>query len=175
MNTTLRLADRVREIHERTGIADPRELAAKLLDELVEHELHDVLAEVLPLYVRDVMRTTRGSVMGSSFAATSASARRSTATPVPQQQSSKVAAVRSWYDQLMSQAIDVSGSRGQWKALRDCTADDLRTAASYKRDVALRNVTMAEQYEKLAALVPHNGTLGKADPNAVSAIFQDHQ
>jgi hypothetical protein len=48
---------------------------------------------------------------------------------------------------LLSQPVDVSGDRVQWKALCDCSRDDLLCTIRYRREIATRNLQAAAMYE----------------------------
>ncbi|MGZ6838288.1 MAG: hypothetical protein ACXVGE_20690 [Blastococcus sp.] len=148
------LASLIRRVHEESGSADPREIADKVAASLNPDDLADALAEALPEYVRVTIRTVRNRTMGSA-----------------PQGSAKVAAVRSWFERLLAQSIDVSGDGGQWKTLADCTRDDLLTAARHRRAIAAKNVHTAETYERLAALLKKGATVAQLDPASVAGVF----
>lgn len=145
------LAQRVRRVQLETGSVDPRELAAKVMASLDPDEIRDAFAEALPEYVRVTMRSVRNRTM----------------TTVPQS-SAKVAAVRGWFERLLSQSIDVSGDGGRWKALADCTRDDLLAAAEHRRAIAAKNLHTAETYERLADLLTDDATVSQLDAGAVA-------
>lgn len=147
------MAARVRSFQESTGSADPREIASKILTDLEDHELRAVLEVVLPEYVRQVMKTGRNQAASSPPA------------------SSKVSAVRDWYERLMGQPVDVSGGHGQWKSLRECTRDELLAVAQYRRETAARNLATAEKYESLAKLLPARKTVGQLPTDVVASVF----
>lgn len=153
------LAQTVRRMHRETGSADPRELAEKVLATLdTPAQVRDALAEALPDFVRNVVRTAHsGSLIALSRAVTPPAP---TAGKGPGSSSARVGAVRAWYDRLLSQPVDVSGNRGEWKAMRECTREDLLTAAAYRRDVAARNVATADAMERLAAVLGDGQTVG---------------
>lgn len=143
----------VRQVQDETGSADPREIASKVLADIPDELLRPLLAEVMPEYVRQVMKGGRHSATGAPPA------------------SSKVAAVRGWHERLMSQPIDVSGGKGEWKALRDCTRDELLAVAQYRRETAARNLATAEKYEALAKILPAKKTVGQLAADVVASVF----
>jgi hypothetical protein len=157
--TGLSIWNRVRRLQVSTGSSDPRELAEKLLAELTAAELRSALAEVLPEYVRQVMKSGRNK-------ATAAPSQSSPSSP-----SWRVAPVRDWYEQLMAQPIDVSGGQGRWKSLRECTRDELLTVAQHRRETAARNVATAKKYEALARVLPASKSVGDLPADTVASVF----
>jgi hypothetical protein len=149
------LAQIVRRVHEESGLADPRELAEKVLAEITHSPdlIRSALAESLPEYVRVTMRMVRNQTMAG-------------APP-----SAKVAAVRGWFERLLTQSIDVSGDGGKWKSLAECTRDDLLSAAAHRRAIAAKNLHTADTYERLAGLLDDDATVGQLDPSAVADVF----
>lgn len=150
-----RMRARIRAVVEVTSSSDPREIAAKLLTDIDDADLRDILAEVLPEYVRVILKNGRNSAM----------------SPAPAGPSAKVAAVRSWHERLMAQPIDVSGDGGRWKALRDCTRDELLQVAQHRRIVASKNLAVADRYEALAKVLPTGKTVGQLPADAVANVF----
>lgn len=149
------LAHRIRRIQHESGSVDPRELADKVLATLDSQEsIREALAECLHEYVRVVIRTGRNGAMSSAPS-----------------RSAKVDAVRDWYERLLAQPVDVSGGGGQWKALRDCTRDDLLSVARHRREAAARNLQTAELYERLAKLMKGDATVGTLSQDVVQGVF----
>lgn len=147
------LAQRVRRIHEESGASDPREIAEKVLATLETPDLvRDALTEALPDFVRITVRVSHSGGLGGP-------------------RSSKVEAVRNWYERLMSQPVDVSGNGVQWKALRECTRDELLTVAQYRRQIAARNLQTAETYERLAKAMKASQTVGALPQDIVTNIL----
>lgn len=155
-STTPPLRARIRAAQEACASDDPREIAAKFLAEVEDAELRDVLGEVLPEYVRQLMKSGRHGAMSAPPAAG---------------RSSKVDAVRTWHERLMAQPIDVSGGKGRWKSLRDCTRDELLAVAQHRRQVAAKNLATADRYEALAKVLPAGKTVGQLPADAVANVF----
>jgi hypothetical protein len=145
------LAQRVRRVHTESGLADPREIAEKVFAEIGQDReaIRAALSEALPDFVRITVRVAHGGGIGGP-------------------KSSKVDAVRGWYERLMNQPVDISGSNGQWRALRDCTRDDLVSVAQYRREAAARNLQTAEAYERLAKVMKAGVKVGDLSRDLVA-------
>ncbi len=137
----LTLTDLIRHVQNQSGLVDPHEITHQVIADLHEHmTTEDALHEALPHLVRQVMRTGRLDVMRGPHA-----------TRPSGSSGGKVAAVRTWHEQFLAQPVDVSGNGGHWKALRDCTRDDLLAVAQHRRKVAAANIATAALYEALAS------------------------
>lgn len=144
------LAQRVRRIHQEAGSADPREIAQKVLADLASPEdIRAALAEALPDFVRITVRVSHGGGLAGP-------------------RSSKVEAVRGWYERLMTQPVDVSGNGAKWKALRECTRDELLSVAQYRRQIAARNLRTADAYERLAKVMKAGQMVGEVKQDIVA-------
>lgn len=158
------LADLVHQLQADTDLADPREIAAKLLSSLKGHMTEtEALAEALPTYVRTVIRTGRHAVMeghpSPGFART------------PGVSGGKVASVRSWYQTFLRQPVDVSGNGGRWKQLGDCTKADLLHIAQHRRALAAANLSTAAVYEHLADELDDEQTVATLGESVVTAAL----
>lgn len=150
------LRARVRDIIADTDLADPQDIAATIIADLNPDDYPAVLAEALPQYVRQIMGAYRMQSHGA----------------IPPS-SAKVDAVRAWWARVLSEAVDVSGGGGEWKRLGDCTAPDLLAVATFRREMAARNMATARQYEALAARLDEAGckTVADLDPADAGAVF----
>ena len=148
------LAQLVKRTHEQTQLQDPRELASAVLSAIADADLRAMLAVALPEYVRQVVKGDRN--------------RATSGAPAP---SAKVAAVRDWHARLMASPVDVAGDGSQWKALAQCTRDDLLNVARHRRDTAARNLAIADRYESLAKVLPVGKTVGELPQEAVHGVF----
>ena len=129
----------VRKALNSSALADPRALAAVVLDSLGEDQLRDALAETLPDFVRLVIAGSRANAVSS---------------PSPGSgRSWKVEALQD-YGKLLRQRIHVANT---WKFLGDCGADDLFAAAAERRNIAAQTLIVAERYERLGKAVEHAG------------------
>lgn len=122
---------------------DPHTVAEAVLARLAETDLRGALAEMLPAYVRELIRVERNTVTcGSS-------------SPAPGR-SWKVEALQE-YGRILRLRVHVGAGPLDWKFLGDCEADDLRAAAEERREIAARTAAMAERYERLLKAVEHYG------------------
>lgn len=145
----------IRQMIEDTNLADPREIAAKILAELDPAEYESVLAEALPVLVRNELSLTRMEVRFKTGAAPAAS---DTPTPSKGKQafrSRKVAGYRSMAQRL--RAMRVLGDKAAWKTLDDCAEVDLVRIVEHNREQAERNTATAEQYALLLAKLKKSG------------------
>lgn len=148
---------RVRRIQDETGSVDPREIAGKLVAELSDADLRDALAESLPEYVRQVMKGGRNSAR--------------VLPPARSTSPRNAAAAQRWFETLLTQPVDVSGGQGQWKALRDCTREDLLVVARHRRELAAKNSAIANRYEALAKVLPAGATVASLPEDTVVNVF----
>lgn len=144
--TDFSLIDLIRRVIAETDLAMPEDIAAKVGEMVPPKQLRAALAEALPHIVRIELTRDRG---------------RGTVRRAPNP-SSKVAAIRQHLDAWRKRLRDrIAVGDGEWKMLADCTATDLRTAASQRRAFAAGALSAAEEFELLA---------GKADDRAAARI-----
>lgn len=70
---------------------------------------------------------------------------------------------------LLDQRVRVTDG---WKLMRDCTAEDLRTAADQRRDHARSVIAQAKQLERIAGLLVERGvrTVGDLDRDDLDGL-----
>jgi hypothetical protein len=117
------------------GEADPDVIAehARVLAprNLIEAALHGMLREL----AREVLRGRRSVLLSGG-------------TPRHMQPSSKLAERRQYAQAWLAGAINVAP--GEFKALADCTVDDLAYAADYCEQLAESNTRRAKLYRRMA-------------------------
>lgn len=132
--TAFNLRATVVDALDRSPAADPSVVAAEVAAAVPSNLLRSVLASVLPAYVTGVVTTTRHRALAD----------------VPDQ--GDQVGSRRW-----AAAASILMSRefvdGEWKWLRDCTADDLRSAATDRRQRAASILANADKLDALAALM----------------------
>ncbi len=119
---------------------DPHSVAQDVLGRLGEDDLRPALGEMLPAYVRELIRVERNGA----------------GRPASPGRSWKVEALQE-YGRILRLRVHVGDGPLDWKFLGDCEADDLRAAAEERREIAARTVAMAERYERLLKAVEHHG------------------
>lgn len=127
--------------------ADPGDLADTVFDSIAEDDRPEALRQCLRALVRDVIRDQRtrsSQPPGENHGCSAGSGR-----------SSKVAGIRSWWQQSLRDRIHVGD--GQWRFLADMTRDELLFAATERRRHAEHNLARAQQYESLAKLLADRG------------------
>jgi hypothetical protein len=162
----------IREIIEDTDLTNPREIAAKVAENIPDEDLHDALGMVLPHYVRLVLGQHRASVAPPAPllgpGAIAPPAPEGTAPPGPAGTSAKVRAIRDAAPQWLRERVHVGSSR--WKLLGDCTCEDLMFLARERVDNAERLKNRAKTYLDLAHLMEQHNVGLVADLPA--AAFQ---
>lgn len=165
---------RIRAALEGTHDPSPAAVAAVVLDALPDEELRPALAQALPYLVRDEIRKERMRSIGTP--PSEWAPRPDTGRPRPADQ-------KTWEEQATPKDVtklreagrksaQVNAERreresallrtpvsvgGDWKALGDCTAADLRLIASHHRKHAAENERRARGYERLADTMERAG------------------
>lgn len=127
----------VREVLSDSDEADPGRIADMVLAQIPPRQTRTALAQALRLFVRQVISETRTA--------------RNEPTVTPISRSAKVAAIREGWQRRLDDRVH--GAEGSWKKLRDCTYDDLLSAATERRQMAERNNAWARQYDAWARLL----------------------
>lgn len=150
-------------------VYDPRQLAEVVLADLKGVNLRDVLAIVLPQYVRLQLTHTRRlpkprqepvlEVVGDEPAARPAAVR-----------SPKVAARVDWWSQVLD-AVYFDGE--VWVPLREMTKTQVLAVAAARRKTAEENLAIAERFERLAAQMGRSraATVGALKPAVAMAAW----
>jgi hypothetical protein len=112
---------------------DPAVTAEKILADLSDAECRVGLETTLTDYVRHVQNHMATSTRHGSVS--------------PMSTSGKVTRARSWWADVLATALEVGG---EWKYLRDCTADDLDTAAETRYRIAAETKAQGDQWSALA-------------------------
>lgn len=146
-------ADQLAQVRELANAGlDPSKAAEKWLSGMSADEQRELLAVVLPSFLR---------VTWARFRLTSTrrlTDRTFSESPKPKFGPSKAARSRDAYADWLASMLHVG--KGVWKPLRDCTRADLLFAAEERGALARRNASQAEMYSSLAEVV--TSTLGKA-------------
>lgn len=140
----------IREVLDSTELADPTEVADEVYRRIPDGAHGRALGEALRTFVRVEMGSGR-TVPDKP-------------TVPPGASSKKVARIRAQFQAQLQQRVFTGAG---WKLLRDCTKKDLLFLANDRRRIANENVSVAEQYERLATVVG-KGTVGDLD-NAILA------
>lgn len=129
----------VRDVLDSTSEADPGVLAGLVLATIPRGKTREALAQTLRIYVRQVITESRSV----------------NATVTPISPSVKVAAIRDGWQQRLGDRVHVGESH--WKLLRDCTYEDLLSAAEERRQLADQNQARARMFDAWARLLTdHN-------------------
>lgn len=128
---TLNLRQRVREMLESTGEADPGVIAQKILADLNDDEIRAALEETLRAYVRMIMRDMRMVETPSANA------------------SSKQAGIR----ELAADRLRFHIGNAEWRMLEEMTYENLIFAAKERRDIAQKNISQAARLENWAKAI----------------------
>lgn len=147
---------RIKQLMDESTTADPKVIAATVLESITTREMGQAFAECLPEYVRIVV----------------VSEGRRKAPSAGPGKSWKVEAAKAYAQKILRQRVDVSGIGTGWKFLAECTSDDLDSVATHRRKQADELVNTAGWYEKIAALLDeHSAETVKDLPESVlSAI-----
>lgn len=138
----------VREVaDEHQDIADPGELAYIVFDLLRPEDYAEAVQAMLRSYVRDVIR------QGRNAPSPVPAGTRELVGSAPQvfRPSSKVTGIRNEWRRQLDGRTHIGGHK--WKFLRDCTYEDLTSAADERRRLAAENTASARRYEKFAAVL----------------------
>jgi hypothetical protein len=137
----------IREAMDEAGSADPTVVAAAALGKFTDFQMREALAMCLPQYVRHQMSRYGWNQR------TQARKPMSTADRV-----------RSWYAQQLGVSLFIGDS---WKFLRDCSAEDLHTAAADRYQKATQVHAEGDRWTKVALFMEEN------DRSTVAAIRED--
>jgi hypothetical protein len=94
------------------------------------------------------------------LAPTVAGQQRRTAMPVAPGRDRWSTAAAIYQHHLLAQRLRIGD---EWKLMGDCTADDLRAAASQRREHAAAVIVHADQLDRIAALLDERGALTVSD------------
>lgn len=128
----------VRSVTDGSGLLGPREIAAKVAENVPANKRLAVLQEALVPYVRIYLQHARQPIS----AAPTGTGNRNSA------RSSKVSAIREGWRKTLAGQFHVGG--GEWQTLADCSYENVAFLAAERRDVAARTIAAAEMFEALA-------------------------
>ncbi len=121
-------------------LADPHDVAERVLLTLDFNDFRAALAELLPSYVREVIRGQRADEPGAPASPRLSSRRWENVAELH---------AAGALDALLHRR-EALGPR-QWKFLGDCAPDDIETLAKLRRGLAAANQAKAQRFERLAA------------------------
>lgn len=151
---TFSLRAEIKKVVDETDLTDPRDIAAKVAENVPAKLLRDALAQALPELVRVELTRARSG--------------QPAPTAAPANRSSKVAAIRDAWRRHLRDRIHVG--RGVWQMLADCTAENLRVAADERRQNAAANLAAADRFDRYAAALEEHKVARFADlPESVQA------
>lgn len=156
-------ADRIKSLLDADPhLTDPHAIAEKLIDGSTRAERDEMLADALPDFVRVSISRLRMQANNTG------PIRRVRGTG---RHASHVH--REWRDTALAQRISLSG--GKAKTLGDLTLADCITAAEIRRDVAAKNIAVAERFERFAAALKRTNarTVGSLSGVAFEAAYGD--
>lgn len=138
----------VRQVLDDSDAADPTTLSREVLARIEVADIAEALRQAMPTVVHNVVSVARmrepafitDTRMIDQVTANTRSAR-----------SPKVAAIREMWRQQLHTRYAVGN--GEWRLLRDCTADNLDHAATYRDEQARRNAAAADKLRALRKLV----------------------
>lgn len=169
---SLGLREQILAVLRETSITDPGEIASKISEQIPDDLLRDALAVTLRAYVREVIRSERGTAPepptepaggGQGTAETHsrfASSGTNSAPSRPAARSWKGEAIRAW-KQRLNERYHVG--RGEWKLLSDMSAVDLLAAATERWDHADRERAVGDRLSRWADLVQEHGVSAFGD------------
>lgn len=138
------ITHRIRAVLAESEATSPDAIAEQVLSGSSAADRKEWLAQVLPRFVADVMRSDRNTALNHS-------ANPGRRTPSA---SAKVAGVRDWWTKFLESRISVGA---EWKSVGDLTAEDLSAVVAERRDQAARIHTQADRYEALIELLGRHG------------------
>ncbi len=157
MTDSFSLRALVEEIRDETQIADPGELAPLVLKRIPRVHYRAAMKQMIHDFVRRVVKGPSGptTVRTDSIDASS----------VPGESWRRRAA------RILDRSECIDGAA--WKRLGDCTADDLRAAAAYKRSKARLILAAADRVETAAKEMDRLGVTHVRDlpPETVLDLF----
>lgn len=134
----------VREIADGSSLRGPREIAAKVAENVPAKQVRAALAEALVAYVREELTRARAVPAAPAPAGNRNSGR-----------SSKVAAIREAWRRTLAGQFHVG--EGRWARLAECSYEQVAFLAAERRDQAARNAAMAAVFERLATAMRTHG------------------
>lgn len=147
-----------------TDLADPREIAAAVLQQSTRAEREAFLRDTLTTGVRLILGEHRKSLIVPAQRPTWESAESTTRQrPTP---SAKVAAIRDAWQGALAGRYSVGGT---WKVLAEFTADDALAVAAERRQQSADALAWAERFEALARAIKDAGAAVAADLAAAPA------
>lgn len=132
----------VRAVTETSGLRGPREIAAKVAENVPDGQLRAALAEALVAYVRESLTRQRRILNLTTLSAPSHVGALNSA------RSSKVAAIRESWRRTLAGQFHVG--HGQWEVLADCSVAQVAFIAHERREHARRNAHVAGMFDELA-------------------------
>lgn len=130
----------VRSITEGSSLRGPREIAAKVAENVPAGKRLAALEEALVPYVRIYLQHARQPASPAPTAARTGN--RNSA------RSSKAAAIREGWKKTLAGQFHVGG--GEWQTLADCSYENVMFLAGERRTTAARTAAVAEMFETLA-------------------------
>ena len=152
MTEGFHLPSAIREVLAASGEANPYDLVGAVFSSIARKDRDEALRQALVRLVP--AEATRMRIEPEPAEPEAAE------VPSSSRWQRAAAEYRSWLDERIS-----VGPR-DWKFIRDCTSDELRSAAAMRRDKAAQSVAWAERFEQLAAKVDAAGVATAAElPN----------
>lgn len=145
----------VEELSRRT-LADPHSVLGAVMDRISPRQYRRALEQALGDYLRTTAKSLPGAQRGSDTKT------QSGAREAP----SRFERVARHFRQLHCP------ERGGWKWLEQCTRDDLRDAAAYRRRIADRTLSAADSLERLAASMKRGQLVGDLPPGLVAEALR---
>lgn len=161
------------------GENNPYLVARKILDGLTLDECRVVAETCFSQWVCDVLRLPHARPDATAAPSTSAKGRPVQAYAgsdgVPRASNRQVGFIETYsrYRDFLNKWVKV-GDKVERKRFRDCTSDDLRWMADYRRRIAASNAATADVYEKLEKVLADNGakTVEDLSPEVGSGILK---
>lgn len=149
----------VRSVTETSGLLGPREIAAKVAENVAQKHLRQALAVALVPFVREELTRRRAPAPLAPRPATSN--RNSARSP-------KVRAVREAWRKVLAGQVHVG--RGQWQVLADCSYENVLFLATERHETARRTAASGDRFQRLAdAMKKHKVGRVSELPDAVLA------
>jgi hypothetical protein len=174
--TDFNLRQLVRDVLAASSSTDPHQIADEVLDAIEPENYRTALAEVLPVFVRELNRVNRNGMPTlpqapatstltaprtlKAVAASTPALQEKPATAAPARpivRSAKVAAYQDMGLRWLDTRLNTGSDPREWKRIGDCTFADLMFAAHDRREQARKTLAKAQQYQNLAELLQfHN-------------------
>lgn len=133
----------VRSVTDGSGLRGPREIAAKVAENVPARQRLAALEQALIPYVREFLTRARSVAPVTPIQA--GPRNRNSAN------SSRVSAIREAWRKTLTGQFHVG--HGQWSVLADCSFDAVMFIAGERRENARRNAAAADMFERLADAV----------------------